>query len=57
MADLVARVLVEGRDVGLELLKQGPCWVHGKYFGEAPVEIQTSYRTAQSAPRSGRLGL
>ena len=32
---LVARVLVGGQDAGLELLKQGLCWVYEKYVGEA----------------------
>ena len=47
MADWVARVLVEGRDAGLELLKEGLCWVYEKYVGEASPEIQTGYRAAQ----------
>jgi endonuclease YncB( thermonuclease family) len=39
------------------LLKQGLCWAYEKYGGEAPPEIQTSYRAAQSAARSDKLGL
>ena len=31
------------------LLKQGLCWAYEKYGGEAPPEIQTSYRAAQSS--------
>jgi endonuclease YncB( thermonuclease family) len=57
MADWVARVLVEGRDAGLELLKEGLCWVYEKYVGEASPEIQTSYRAAQLDAQSHRLGL
>ena len=33
---LVARVFVAGQDAGLELLKQGLCWVYEKYFDQAP---------------------
>ena len=39
------------------LLKQGLCWAYEKYGGEAPPEIQTSYRAAQSAAQSDRLRL
>ena len=39
------------------LLKQGLCWAYEKYGGEAPPEIQTSYRAAQSAAQSDKLGL
>ena len=54
---LIAQVFVEGQDAGLEMLKQGLCWVYEKYISEASAEIQTSYRAAQSAAQSDRLGL
>ena len=54
---LVARVVIDNQDVGLELLKQGLCWVYEKYVGEASAEIQTSYWAAQAAAQSDRLGL
>jgi endonuclease YncB( thermonuclease family) len=54
---LVARVLVDGQDAGLELLKQGLCWVYEKYFGEAAAEIQTNYREAQDTAQAQRAGL
>ena len=57
MADWLSRFFVEGQGAGLELLKQGLCWVYEKYVGEASVEIQTSHRTAQLAAQSGKLGL
>jgi Staphylococcal nuclease homologue len=38
---LVAVVYVNGTDAGLELLKQGLCWVYDKYVGGASAEIQT----------------
>jgi endonuclease YncB( thermonuclease family) len=54
---LVARVLIDSQDMGLELLKQGLCWVYEKYVTEASPEIQTGYRATQVAAQSGRLGL
>jgi endonuclease YncB( thermonuclease family) len=54
---LVARVLVDNQDAGLELLKQGLCWVYEKYVGEASAEIRTSYHNAQDAAQSERVGL
>jgi len=54
---LVARVFVKGQDAGLELLKQGLCWVYDRYLPEASPDIQTSYTNAQSAAQSDRLGL
>jgi endonuclease YncB( thermonuclease family) len=54
---LVARVLVDGQDAGLELLKQGFCWVYEKYVGEAPAEIQSSYHDAQDTAQAQRAGL
>ena len=54
---LVARVLVDGQDAGLELLKQSLCWVYEKYVGEAPAEIQSSYHDAQDTAQTQRAGL
>ena len=54
---LVARVIVEGQDAGLELLKAGLCWVYEKHVGEASDEIQASYRDAQASARSEKAGL
>jgi len=54
---LVARVIIDNQDAGLELLKQGLCWVYEKYVGEASGETQASYRAAQAAARSDKLGL
>ena len=54
---LVARVIIDNQDAGLELLKQGLCWVYEKYVGEALPEIQTNYWAAQATAQSHRLGL
>ena len=54
---LVAQVLVDNQDAGLELLKQGLCWVYEKYVAEASLELQSSYRSAEALARSDRIGL
>src|SRR6516162_4973363 len=54
---LVAREIVDGQDAGLELLKEGLCWVYEKHVGEAPDEIQTDYRDAQDDAQSEKGGL
>jgi endonuclease YncB( thermonuclease family) len=54
---LVAVVYVNGTDAGLELLKEGLCWVYEKYVREAAAEIQTSYRDAQDRAQAERTGL
>jgi len=50
-------VLVDNQDAGLELLKQGPCWVYEKFVAEASPEIRSSYLPAQAAAQSDRLDL
>src|SRR5262249_60499173 len=54
---LVARVLVDGRDAGLELLKEGLCWVYEKSVGEAAPLVQARYRNAQDAAQAQKAGL
>jgi endonuclease YncB( thermonuclease family) len=54
---LVARVLIDGQDAGLELLKEGLCWVYGRYLPEASPDIQTSYQHAQAVAREQKFGL
>jgi endonuclease YncB( thermonuclease family) len=54
---LVARVLVDGQDAGLELLKQGLCWVYEKSVGEASALVQARYRNAQEAAQAQKAGL
>ena len=54
---LVARVIVEDQDAGLELLKQGLCWVYDEYIGRARIDIEAGYRAAQAAAQSDKLGL
>jgi len=54
---LVARVLVAGQDVSLELLKAGLCWVYERYIAQAALDIEVSYRAAQALAQSDQLGL
>ena len=54
---LVARVIVDGQDAGLELLKQGLCWVYDRYIGQARIDIETRYRVAEALARSDKVGL
>jgi micrococcal nuclease len=54
---VVARVLVDNQDAGLELLKQGLCCVYDKYIGQARIDIEAGYRAARAAAQSDKLGL
>jgi endonuclease YncB( thermonuclease family) len=54
---LVARVFIDGQDAGLELLKQGLCWVYEKHVGEASALVQTRYRNAQDVAQAQKAGL
>jgi endonuclease YncB( thermonuclease family) len=53
----VAMVFVDGRDVGLELIKAGLAWAYDHYLPEASPEIQAQYPAAETAARVSRLGL
>jgi endonuclease YncB( thermonuclease family) len=50
-------VFVGGRDVGLELIKEGLAWSYDQYLPEASPEIQVQYPAAENAARVSRLGL
>jgi endonuclease YncB( thermonuclease family) len=54
---LVARVIVDNQDAGLELLKEGLCWVYERYLPEASPDIQMSYQQAQAAALEQKPGL
>jgi endonuclease YncB( thermonuclease family) len=53
----VAMVFVDGRDVGLELIKEGLAWAYDHYLPEASPEIQAQYPAAETAARGSQLGL
>jgi endonuclease YncB( thermonuclease family) len=54
---MVAMVFVDGRDVGLELIRAGLAWKYDHYLPEASPQIQTQYTAAETAARAARLGL
>lgn len=54
---LVAMVIVDHTDAGLELVKQGLAWAYWRYLPEASADIQDSYRTAHETAQANRLGL
>jgi endonuclease YncB( thermonuclease family) len=54
---LVCMVFVDGKDAGLELVKEGFAWAYAKYLPEASVETQQSYTAAEAAARAARIGL
>ena len=54
---LVCLVFVEGKDAGLELIKQGLAWAYEHYLPEAPAEAQQNYKAAEATARDNRLGL
>jgi micrococcal nuclease len=53
----VAQVDVDGKDVGLEMVRQGMAWVYELYIVEASQEIQETYQKAQEEAKADRLGL
>jgi len=53
----VAQVFVDGKDVGLEMLRQGFAWVYDRYITEASTEVQETYRKAQEEAKAEQRGL
>ena len=53
----VAQVFVDGKDVGLEMLRQGFAWVYNRYITEASTEVQETYRKAQEEAKAEQRGL
>jgi endonuclease YncB( thermonuclease family) len=53
----VAMVFVDGRDVGLELIKAGLAWAYEYYLPRASPGIQAQYSAAETAARVSRTGL
>ena len=46
-----------GWTAGLQLLRQGLCWVYTKYLPEVTADIQATYRQAEAEAREQRRGL
>ena len=53
----VAQVGVDGKDVGLEMVRRGLAWVYELYITEASSEVQETYRKAQEEAKANRQGL
>jgi endonuclease YncB( thermonuclease family) len=53
----VAQVGVDGKDAGLEMVRQGLAWVYEQYIPEASSEVQETYRKAQEEAKADRQGL
>jgi endonuclease YncB( thermonuclease family) len=53
----VAQVSVDGKDVGLEMIRRGLAWVYERYITEASAEVQEAYPKAQEEAKAGREGL
>lgn len=54
---IVGRVLREGEDINLELLRAGYAWLYRRYAKELPGGMQYDYAAAEMAARSERRGL
>jgi endonuclease YncB( thermonuclease family) len=53
----VAQIGVDGKDAGLEMVRQGLAWVYEQYIPEASSEVQETYRKAQEEAKADRQGL
>jgi endonuclease YncB( thermonuclease family) len=54
---LVCMVFVDGKDAGLELIRQGLAWKFDRYLPEASPDIQQSYTATEATARTKRIGL
>jgi endonuclease YncB( thermonuclease family) len=53
----VAQIGVDGKDAGLEMVRQGLAWVYEQYIPEASSEVQETYRKAQEEAKADQQGL
>lgn len=54
---IVGKVIVGGKDVCLEQIRQGMAWHYKKYENEQPLEDRLAYAKAEQEAREMRLGL
>ena len=54
---VVGKILLDGRDVGLEQIRAGLAWHYKRYEREQSPEDRRSYAEAELAAKSGRIGL
>lgn len=53
----VARIEIDGRDIGLQMIASGLAWVYPKYVHNVPPALADSYLKAQASARMHRSGL
>lgn len=54
---IVGRVLRDGEDINLELLRVGAAWLYRKYSRELPARMQSDYAAAEMSARKEKQGL
>lgn len=54
---IVGRVLRDGEDINLELLRGGAAWFYRRYAKELPAGIQSDYANAEGVAKNERRGL
>ena len=54
---IVGKVIADGRDVDLALVREGMCWWYRKYAHEQSDVDRVLYEDAEAKAREGRLGL
>jgi endonuclease YncB( thermonuclease family) len=54
---LIAKVIVQGRDVALEMLTNGMAWHYKQFMSEQPLIDRARYAEAETQARAARRGL
>ena len=54
---LIGKIVVNGADVNLQMVKRGYAWHYIKYAKEQPTEDRALYSAAEALARAGRLGI
>lgn len=54
---IVGRVLRDGEDINLEMLRVGAAWLYRKYSKELPARMQSDYAVAEMSARNEKQGL
>jgi endonuclease YncB( thermonuclease family) len=54
---IIGKVLVDGKDVNIEMVRRGMAWVYRKYLGELEPPDQDAYLAAEKAAVADQRGL
>tara|TARA_X000000368_G_scaffold393802_1_gene359816 strand:+ start:158 stop:664 length:507 start_codon:yes stop_codon:yes gene_type:complete len=54
---VLAKVILNGKDINLEMVKKGMAWHYKKYKNNQPFDDQQSYNYAESEARKKNIGL